>query len=206
MSHHAFVYEADSLAAAAVPETVRTPGLDVEHLERESFSIADARELKTAAWMKPVAGLTRRFVIVTKSLTHEAQNALLKLFEEPAPGVEFHLIVPQVAVLLPTLRSRVMLVQRAAFRLEQTNSDLEEFITLTIGQRLEHIAKITKEKDVEAQEKLLRGIEHYAHAGLPATHSLLREVVLARTYLEGSGASRKMLLESLALSLVPQEH
>ena len=201
MTHHAYVYEADTLESAALPDTACVTNVDVAHVVRDRFSIDDARILKEEAATRPVAAANRQFVILTKQFTFEAQNALLKLIEEPPHGVVLHIIVPQVGSLLPTVRSRVSIVTNTTSVATTDNEAFTAFQQAPYKERIAQVAALTKAKDLATQEAILRGCEEYAAAKLPQTEAFLREVVAARRYLTSAGASRKMILESLALSL-----
>jgi len=65
--------------------------------------------------------------------------------------------------------------------------------------RLEEIAKRMKEKDTGWAKRLLDGIEVWAH--VEHRSDILEEILLVRKYARSPGASLKMLLEHLALSL-----
>jgi hypothetical protein len=75
-----------------------------------SFGVDDAREHSNLATLKH-HGAQQLFFIAAASMTSEAQQALLKLFEEPKLGVVFMLLVPH-GILLPTLRSRMLALSR----------------------------------------------------------------------------------------------
>jgi len=47
-------------------------------------------------------------IIETKKLSNVTQNSLLKLFEEPPKNITFILIVPSKSIVLPTIRSRLL--------------------------------------------------------------------------------------------------
>jgi DNA polymerase-3 subunit delta' len=69
---------------------------------------------------------TARTVIVDslEDLTPEAANTLLKILEEPRPGIYFLLIAHQLSATLPTIRSRCRLLKLAPLTLEQTRQVL----------------------------------------------------------------------------------
>src|SRR3989344_2870720 len=58
-------------------------------MEVESFGIDDARSLGKWAIGKALLGEIKVCFIKTKSITPEAQNALLKILEEPTLGTYF---------------------------------------------------------------------------------------------------------------------
>ena len=55
-----------------------------------------------------------------KSMTHSAQNAFLKLLEEPRPGIHFIIATHQFDLLLPTIASRSQRLSLQAVTPEQT--------------------------------------------------------------------------------------
>ena len=105
--HHAILIFADSLALSGIPDAYLEQGADVLHLIKDRFGIDDARELSEQASQTPFASSVRVFVIATNDVAVEAQNALLKLLEEPPQHARFYLILPPGSFLLPTLRSRL---------------------------------------------------------------------------------------------------
>ena len=53
------------------------------------------------------------FIIETGFFTREAQNSLLKVFEEePTEGTHFFVFTPSAETLLPTLRSRMVILHQ----------------------------------------------------------------------------------------------
>ena len=78
-------------------------------LEIESFGIEESREIEAWAMGKPLLGEFKVCLIVTKSFTSEAQNALLKVLEEPPQGTFIYILMESSANLLPTFLSRLIL-------------------------------------------------------------------------------------------------
>ena len=76
----------------------------------EVMGIDEARALKEAAARKAVFGGKKVFIISARGITGEAQNALLKLLEEPSAEMHLFLIVSSPAILLSTVRSRLSLI------------------------------------------------------------------------------------------------
>ena len=82
-------------------------------IENESFGIDDARNLEKWAIGKPLLGETKVFFIITKSITFEAQNALLKVLEEPPLGTYIFIKLENGGGLLPTFISRVNFLENS---------------------------------------------------------------------------------------------
>lgn len=194
-SHHAICIKSDSLENSLLPEKYQTQSIDVLHFNNPKFGIDDVRALQTQVYQSATGKDGRTFVIKTKSLTVEAQNALLKLFEEPPAGVRFYLVVPAGVNLLATLSSRLQFASAEIIN----NNELKEWLALPIGDRLAMVAQMTKEKNREWIDRIVMQSQQYAikEDGLSAKKS----TVLVGSYINSSGASSKMLLEELALSL-----
>src|SRR5262245_53091387 len=80
---------------------------------RESvFGLEAARTLGVLAARSAFTG-RKVFLITPDTITLEAQNALLKAFEEPVPGTHFFLVVRDVGMIIPTLLSRMQIVRLA---------------------------------------------------------------------------------------------
>lgn len=83
-----------------------------------AIKVDDVRLLKEKAMLLPNDGEKSVFIIAeAQNMNPQAQNALLKIFEEPAPHVCFVLTCPSKSALLETIISRA-----AAFLLSQDAS------------------------------------------------------------------------------------
>ncbi len=100
----------------------------------ETFGIDEARKLRLLSTRKSITG-RKIFLITPARLTLEAQNALLKTFEDPSPDTLFFLAVREEALIVPTLRSRMQ-----AIRIHGDNASVsaeaEKFLSLSIKNRL----------------------------------------------------------------------
>jgi DNA polymerase-3 subunit delta' len=84
------------VVTVGLPKDKKTIGVD---LAREKIS--------EEAFIKPLLGAWKFFVVEdAQSLTAQAQNALLKVLEEPPDGVCFLLLSTDAGALLPTVLSR----------------------------------------------------------------------------------------------------
>jgi DNA polymerase-3 subunit delta' len=74
----------------------------------DSIGIDAAREVKTFLWQKPNTSARRTLIIDSAELlTTEAQNALLKITEEPPTSSLLILITSDIESILPTIVSRL---------------------------------------------------------------------------------------------------
>lgn len=197
--HHAYLVVGDREASLLMLEDAyRVPGADVIHYEPIRFGIDEARRLKHESTLMPVTGNLRTFVLSITSITLEAQNALLKLFEEPVSTAQFYILARSEELFIPTLRSRFSIL-RATPPQGSKQDVLKSFLQSSYSDRLIEIAARTKDKDGDWIEALLDDLEVWA-AGTQ-NETALREIVFVRTYARAPSASLKMLLEHLALSL-----
>ena len=187
---------------------------DLTMRQFENLTIDDARELKSAAEIMPTAaGGKRIFVISLNAITVEAQNALLKLLEEPAEYVHFFLIVPSAHLLLPTVRSRLSLIGTSAVQESDASesdriADAKKFLASAPPKRLEIIKSllddITKEKKVKQDAiDFLNDIQSvvYESRGIKKAARELETIETARKYINDRAPSLKMLLEYVALNI-----
>jgi len=182
---------------AHIPEEERMQSPDISLRSYERMTIADARALIHDAQLRPVVRTYRTFILDVQVLLPEAQNALLKLLEEPDAGARFFLIIPREEVLLPTLRSRFDLLAREHAPIDTAVFDA--FRALAPRERLKGIVEKLDEEDREWVRSLLQGAALHAEA----LHDpvFMRDVLATEAYIVSPGASKKILLEHLALSI-----
>lgn len=115
---------------------------------RKTIGVSAVRDIRYQAYIRPQELSFRAFVIdKAETMTPEAQNALLKIFEEPPANVFFFLLCDNASALLSTVRSRAPVLRMEIF----------DSVTLT-NYLLDHNEKARKlfEKDKEAFALLIR--------------------------------------------------
>lgn len=198
--HHAYIVEDVDDAFESLKTLVTDAHKNSEVYIREfnSLGIDDSRELIHLAQMRSLG--TQIFVYRAHTCTREAQNALLKLFEEPPLNTHFFLCVSGVRDVLPTLLSRMWVVDSTS---DQNATNLgEEFINAGAGTRIQLLENIIKDKDVPQAGKLLSEVEkglYKKNAHISHTQAL-QHIVDVRRVLSDKGASLKVLMESVALT------
>lgn len=210
--HHAYFIEGERAPVLTDLEAflkdsfniVRQGHPDVHYSEYESFGIDEGRSLQEMQSLRPVLGDKKIFIITLDSITSEAQNSLLKVFEEPTPGTHFFVISSSSRILLPTLRSRMVVVVHTSAENKSYDSDAKKFVTLSPKERLEYVANIIEEKNKARAEEFLQAlVAHLAGAGLakasPQRGNALKEILTLTTYLKDRAPSLKLILERVAL-------
>lgn len=83
------------------------PDFQIIKPDGATIKVEQIRALKNEAYLTPLLANGRVFVIENANLMNDnAQNALLKILEEPPSGVFFILLTKSAALLLETVRSR----------------------------------------------------------------------------------------------------
>ena len=181
----------------------------------EVMGIDEARALKEATERKAVAGEKKIFIISARGITKEAQNALLKVIEEPPADTHFFLLVPTLEILLPTVRSRIHVEAGLAEREKSSKSSLAvAFLSDSIPKRLKTVQGLLKKAEEEAGKRTLvdffdeleraiaeaRELKPHTHEDKESTRAL-SEIFEVKKYSHDRAPSFKLLLEHLALVL-----
>lgn len=198
MDHHATVVRSTTVATALVPVTKQS---EVVEMYYERFGIDLARSLIHTAYQRPQHSARQQLVVRAEFVTLEAQNALLKVLEEPPESTEFVFVLPFDFQLLPTLASRFG--QWLEVTDETEAKEFGDFLAATPAQRMMLIDVATKKKDHVWQQHIKTGLITYLRTNSGAVNRDLEFV--ARTLLT-RGASNKMLLEQAALTLPLDQH
>ncbi len=222
MRHHAFAIEAEAEEGIEVARAWAEQELgmkvknnpDIVILRYGLFSVDDARRVLDIAASAPFKSDYKIVIIAAKRVYHEAQNALLKLFEEPPRETFLFLILPSLGGLLSTLRSRIEIIEtHAASRRTEIPNIAREFITFTKEERTALIKKLASGKDEEERREnrdeavaILNGVEMAAYEKFKKERvrqltdaALLSDIAILRDHLHDRSAPVKMILEHLSL-------
>lgn len=103
---------------------------DVHYIRRgdkATLGVDAVREMIDDTAMSSVEFDTRLYIFEdTESMTPQAQNALLKIMEEPPEGVKLLLLTQSADSMLTTVRSRARLVRMQRFTAEEIEAYLKE--------------------------------------------------------------------------------
>lgn len=192
---------------------------DLAHIAVDSFKIEDARNLKSFAGEKAMTNGKKIFVVSANNFLLEAQNAMLKLFEEPIENTHFFLIVPETGSLLETFVSRFYLIRHKPDLVvrQDLTTEAEAFLKMPLSKRLDFIKEliaISDEEDEDGNEvivlnstraraqKFLNDLETALHQKLPKKSTgvdCFYHIFKVREFLRTPGSSTKTLLESVAI-------
>jgi DNA polymerase III delta prime subunit len=227
--HHAYLVEGrsevcvseltDFFANTVQLKTRGNPNFIIE--QRDTFLIEDARRLRELQLNKTQVGGKKVFIMSFNFITSGAQNALLKVLEEPTSGTHIFLITPRKQIFLPTVLSRVEIITEQKDGVARTDGkkggaqnkvskDTEKFLQDSYKDRMKFITalvkKIKDEKKSKADaimllEEIIINLEtelvHAEHKKFFAAK--LTQLQKIHSYMQNQGASLKMLLEQAAL-------
>ena len=212
--HHAFLVEGD--VAGVVPALCGffeqeldipvqgNPDCFIQELEQ--LTIDAARDLRARASRKALGKHPKIFVLSFSFAMTEAQQALLKLLEEPTADTHMFLAVPSADILLPTVRSRMHGISAARnTSAPALRARAEQFLAQPPAERLKSIQSIIAGKDKKAALEFLNALSHTLHerykTGDASTIPALKEIEHCRQYLFDRSPSLKLLLEQLTISI-----
>src|SRR3989344_303159 len=123
---------------------------DFLQISLDTFKIDDARNLKSFAIEKANTVDKKIFIISANNFLLEAQNSLLKMFEEPIDKTHFFLITPDTNALLKTLVSRFYFISTKS--LSEGEQDAEKFIQMPLQKRIDFIKELLTEVEEQGEE------------------------------------------------------
>ncbi len=197
--HHAVLFQGRVLADTAIDVPLLRSKTELEFLSVPVLSIAIVRELIASAYVKPFEKPTKTIVLEVGQIAPEAQQALLKVLEEPPLTTRFILVLPSFDSLLATLRSRLYqpIDERMSVSVEYPL--FQEFLRRPFAERMAQIADIAKTKETSDFDLLCDGLRSWAvEAPVNSLTTRIHEWLLV---LPKRGSSKKMLWEDIALSL-----
>ncbi|MFZ3016034.1 MAG: hypothetical protein WA101_03525, partial [Minisyncoccia bacterium] len=156
----------------------------------------------------------------------DAQNTLLKIFEEPIKDTHFFIITPDTNALLRTFVSRFYLISNEQEQKEKTkpvsmqSGDAEKFLKMSLRERIDFLKEFLKGKDVDDEEIVIEdsvrskalhflsilefSLHYYIFLEKKYNNidlSFFNQIFKVREFLRQPGSSAKTLMESLALDI-----
>lgn len=187
--------------------------LDVTVVVNEkALGIEDVRSLKKHIFLKPILGKSKAVILQdAHTATVPAQNAMLKVLEEPPENTLIILTAERKELLLPTIQSRLSLVEleTEAKPVGESNTHyhtaLKQILSKGVGEKLKLAQDVSKSREeallflkgtiIAAREKLI---------AKPSSHQyliLLRSLKTTHTTIATTNVSPRFALENLLLNL-----
>ena len=178
--------------------------------DKKSIGIAEAKEGVKFLSEKPFEEKVKVLVILqAEKLTRDAQNALLKVLEEPPSFAVTILCAKTVDDLLETVISRcrkVQIIRESHKETEnQLKTSLKSLLKMDIGKRLDWATEFSKEEKEEVIETLegfiKEGREELLKTGSKNAAENISTLLETKTDLETTNVNLRLRLEVLALLL-----
>lgn len=158
----------------------------------QSIGIETVKLLQKKLFLKPIRSKNKLIVIEdAQLLTPEAQNALLKVLEEPPANTIIILGTETKDALLPTILSRCQIIELEESQKKLSDKTVEELTTfirslpeLSLGERLKQAEQLAKDK-----EKAITWIQNLI---LFVREELLTNVILVNEVHPGSDSGPRM--------------
>jgi hypothetical protein len=204
LNHHAHLCRVHTPSPDSLKSYITSLNInEVYSFTINKFGKGDVRALIEKAYIKPAIGNKQLIVVYLNSITVEAQQALLKILEEPPSSTAFVFCVPTDLYLLPTLLSRFM--EPSDLLLAESlvvDNSFSTFVAMSITDRFTEITAKLAAKDIEWIYQIKRGLlESLVKRKTTMTAKKLAWSFWLAEHLQTRGASNKMLLEELALTV-----
>jgi DNA polymerase III delta prime subunit len=181
---------------------------DFFHEVFEIMGIDNSRKIKENHLSKSfIKDGKKIFIIECSGITHEAQNSLLKIFEEPNENSHFFLIMPSPNVLLPTLLSRIFILKKDKEDNKESMIQALKFLELSKTKKIDFVDEMAK--DISDEKITKKDIQEFLNSlesilyenGIEENKSILKSIIKARDYMNDRSPSIKQLLEYIALNI-----
>ncbi len=223
--HHAYLIEgAKEEVVPEILEFLKDIKVKIEgnpdfcYISVDSFRMEDARNLKSLGVESGFSPNKRVFLICANNFLLEAQNSLLKLFEEPTANTYFFINVPDKNSLLRTLVSRFYVIGKS-MGVTNNTKEAEKFMNMPLKARIDFLKALLSVSEEDEETNLgdsprsialgfLNMIEQVLHVKLfgekyktMESPEVFKQIFKVRRYLRQPGSSTKSLMESVALSV-----
>lgn len=200
-SHHAQLFLVSDVRETPFDMAALSQMSEVTTLQTDTFSIGEVRKLIDTAYARPFEKETRTIVVRANAIGLEAQNALLKVLEEPPLTTRFILVLRQGCVVLPTVLSRVFTVPVSGQAAVVEHTTFNNFMTAEYAERMTNIALATKNKDIQTLDAWYAGLADWLARATDIPAVVRSRLLWCESMLTLNGASKKMLWEEIAFLL-----
>ncbi len=210
--HHFYVIEgAEINSATELSDILKERSEHVRIFTYSTLGVEEAQSLRQEQNELSHDGEDQYFILSAVSVTHEAQQTLLKMFEEPKANTHFFLLMAESTAILPTVRSRAQMVRIQSDVIAYAK-EAQSFIKSSVIDRIAFIADFIKShEDDDSSGELRLHASQFVIAlievlrkdpkNLITRKDFLSDAIQMREYLDTRGASVKMILEHLAITL-----
>lgn len=190
----------------------KVDSLDVNHQMYEKImGIEEVRNIQKAILLKPFRGKTKAVIIEAyENITLEAQNALLKILEEPPANTIVVILITKRDLILPTIISRCKIITLREKEIKLNENDLttlqntlNTLLNGKIGDKLKIAQDVATDKNVDlwlekmaifVKNKLTQNNKNLKYL------NFLKELQKTYKKIESTNVSQRVALENFFLS------
>lgn len=187
---------------------LRIDKLDVSTIESEkAIGIEDVRKFQEKIFLAPFKGKVKAEILIAiPGITPQAQNAMLKILEEPPEFSYILLVVDSKDLLLPTVLSRCFILEEKKEKQTEKSENLEEILYASVGEKIKRAEELSKNKQeaIEWLESLINSARENIISGKTNDKKYSQALInFYKTYtiLKNSNANTRLILENLFLGL-----
>lgn len=193
-------------------EEIHSLDVNLQTFEK-AMGIQDVRSIQKSILLKPFRGKTKAVVIrIYENITTEAQNAMLKILEEPPANTLIIVSIAKKEFLLPTILSRCKIIDLQEKETLTANADVEKFdnvLNAILNDNATTKLKIAQDiaKDTEDASIWLEKMIIFVRSKLAENYSnskyleLLRKLQQTYGNIKATNVSKRVALENLFLSI-----
>jgi hypothetical protein len=176
-----------------------------DRLMSPSLTVEEVRDFVSRHNSRLQTNERKLLVLGSERLSIPVQNMLLKTLEEPPQNTHYIVITMAAHTVLPTIRSRTVMIDvRTGTAADSDLPTVQEFVQMTIADRLEIIGKLFKDKDTApSRSRVANFVGDLQQFLVKSNHATDTEVLLKmntiQDYLSDAGSSAKMWLEWIAV-------
>ncbi len=145
---HIIICDNIEVRSSALREQLKPSRVVLFEPDEINFKIEHSKAVIAEAYIAEEA--IKYLIISARSFTEDAQNALLKVIEEPPRNIEIIIITESKSVLLPTIRSRLQIINEQ-FKKEQRHLDIN-LGTLNLATLFSFVTAQTRLSKLQAKE------------------------------------------------------
>src|SRR3989338_1348819 len=153
--HHAYLLEGEREDVEDLVFFLQEEGIvgkndpDLSVSSYDSFLVEDSWNLRRAQSENPSVGEKKVFIISAEIFTGDAQNALLKILEEPSVSSIFFIIARHPDRLFTTVLSRMVYLKKPDGSDHKNLAEGEKFLLMSVADRMDYVGKLVKKYKVK---------------------------------------------------------
>jgi len=177
-----------------IENTVHEKNSELRKYQEDLVGVEMAKNMIRDAMLKNAPDEIRVLLLVGNKISHEAQDTLLKVLEDPSEGLKIICVFPKLN-LLPTLMSRFSMVYTS--EVHTFDKWAEDFYKMLLEDKLQDVSTFVKKESKQDSSQKMEAILRYI-VSKKIKGDLSSEVAKCVSYSKDRSPSIKMLFEHIA--------